>query len=613
MDKSKEMSEYLKNIVSCLPESPGIYQYYNSEKIIIYVGKAKNLKRRVSSYFNKEQLSPKTRVLVRNIADIKYMVVDTEKDALLLENNLIKRYKPRYNVLLKDDKTYPWICIKNEYFPRIVKTRQFIRDGSTYFGPYSSVYLLKTLLSLIEEIYPIRNCNLKLDPHDIACGKHKVCLQYHIKRCLGPCIGKQSMENYQKNLEEIKEIIKGNIGNVQKHLLEEMRKLAEEYKFEEAQKLKEKYQLLENYRCKSAVVSNIISNVDVFSIEKEENEAYINFLHIQNGAIVQTYTFQYKCRLEESEEELLRLGIVEMRQRFKSEAREIVVPFPIEWEIPGAEITIPQRGDKRKLLELSIKNVKQYRIDLLKRMDKLNPEQKGMRLVKELQNTLKLNKLPLRIECFDNSNISGEEAVAACVVFKNAKPCKKEYRKYAIRTVVGPDDYASMREVVERRYKRLIAEEAPLPDLIIADGGKGQMEAIRTVVEDRLHLQIPIAGLAKDQHHHTSELLYGTPPETIGIDPTGMLFKLLTQIQDEVHRFAISFHRDKRSKKQTHSVLDTIKGIGEKSKEQLLTQYRSVKRIEALSIEELAEVIGMKKATLLYHGLRTEKGEDTKD
>lgn len=596
------MNELLYNIVSNLPEKPGVYQYLNSNKEIIYVGKAKNLKRRVSSYFHKEQTSVKTKMLVRHIVDIKYIVVDTEEDALLLENNLIKKHKPRYNVLLKDDKTYPWICIKNEMFPRIIKTRQFVRDGSTYYGPYSSAFMLKTLLSLIEEIYPLRNCSHKFNPHDIVCGKYKVCLQYHIKKCMGPCVGKQDIEEYNRNIEEIKEIIKGNIGKIQQLLLHEMKELANDYKFEAAQKVKEKYEILENYRCKSTVVSNLITNVDVFSIEKEAESAYINFLHVVNGAITQAYTFEYKCRLDEDQSELLRLGVIEMRQRFSSKAHEIVLPFPIELEIPNPTITIPQRGEKKKLLDLSLKNVQQYKIDQLKRYEKLSPGQRGMQLTKELQQLLHLEKPPIRIECFDNSNIAGSEAVAACVVFTNAKPDKKAYRKYTIKTVNGPDDYASMQEVVRRRYRRMIAEEHALPDLIIADGGKGQMESIRKVLEE-LDLNIPIAGLVKNDKHRTSELLFGFPPQTIGLEIQSGLFKLLTHIQDEVHRFAISFHRDKRSKHQTQSELDNIPGIGSKSKEALLQKFKSIKRIKASNVEEISKIIGEKRAIALLERL----------
>ena len=590
--------EHIKNILSVIPESPGCYQYFDEKGTIIYVGKAKNLKRRVSSYFNKEHDSNKTRVLVKQIRDIKYFVVDTEEDALLLENNLIKQYRPRYNVLLKDDKTYPSIVVKNEYFPRVFQTRNIVRDGSRYYGPYPSIYTAKVMLQMLKELYPLRTCKYPLTPESIAKGRYKVCLEYHIKRCKGPCEGLQTLEEYQQNISEIKEILRGNISQISKHLYEEMQKLAGELRFEEAQKIKEKYEVIENYRSKSTVVTPMLHNIDVFSLAENENSAYINYLHIGNGAIVQAYTFEYKKRLDESKEELLSLGIIEMRNRFKSTAREIIVPFPLDIELENVSITVPQRGDKKKLVELSEMNVKQYKVDKLKQAEKLNPEQRSTRLLKEIQETLHLPKLPAHIECFDNSNIQGSDAVAACVVFKMAKPSKKDYRKYNIKTVVGPDDYASMKEVVKRRYQRAIEEKAPLPDLLITDGGKGQMSAVKEVI-DELGLNIPIAGLAKDGKHRTSELLYGYPPQTIGLKQNTPLFRLLTQIQDEVHRFAITFHRDKRSKRQIASALDEIKGIGEKTKSTLLKEFKSVKRIREASAEELAAVVGEAKAKII--------------
>ena len=587
-------SDYLKGIVLNLPESPGVYQYLNTEGTIIYVGKAKNLKRRVSSYFNREHEPGKTRVLVSKIADIRYIVVNTEEDALLLENNLIKKYKPRYNVLLKDDKTYPSICVQNEYFPRVFKTRRVIRNGSSYYGPYSHIPSMYALLDLIKHLYPLRTCNLNLSPENIRTGKFNVCLEYHIKNCAGPCVGKQSQEEYLNNIAEIKEILKGNTQEVGRMLYRQMQDLAAEMKFEEAQKIKEKYLLLENYRSKSEVVSNILHNIDVFSIEEDTDEksAFINYLHITNGAINQAFTFEYKKRLNETKEELLSLGIIEMRERYKSLSREIIVPFELDMELKDVVFTIPQRGDKKKLLELSILNVKQYKADRLKQTEKLNPEQRTVRLLKEIQGELHLDRLPMRIECFDNSNIQGSNAVAACVVFKMGKPSKQDYRKFNIKTVEGPDDYASMKEVVRRRYTRLIEEGSPLPDLIITDGGKGQMEVVREVIEDELHLRIPIAGLAKDRRHRTSELLYGFPPLTIGIKQSTPLFHLLENIQDEVHRFAITFHRDKRSKSQVASALDSIPGIGEKRKAALLKTFKSVARIKKATLEEIAAVVG---------------------
>ncbi|MDY3070224.1 MAG: excinuclease ABC subunit UvrC [Parabacteroides sp.] len=600
---NKESAEHIKSILAVIPEKPGCYQYFDSNGTIIYVGKAKNLKRRVSSYFNKEHDSNKTKVLVKQIRDIKYIVVDTEEDALLLENNLIKQYRPRYNVLLKDDKTYPSIVVKNEYFPRVYQTRNIVRDGSRYYGPYPSVYTAKLMLQLIKELYPIRTCKHSLTPESIREGKYKVCLEYHIKRCKGPCEGLQTMEEYQQNISEIKEILRGNISQVSKLLYDEMQKLASELKFEEAQKVKLKYEAIENYRSKSTVVPPMLHNLDVFSITENDNSAYINYMHIGNGAIVQAYTFEYKKRLEETKEELLALGIVEMRERFKSRAKEIIVPFEIDIEMEGVSFTIPQRGDKKKLLELSEMNGKQYKIDKLKQAEKLNPEQRNTRLLKEIQDALHLPKLPVHIECFDNSNIQGSDAVAACVVFKMAKPSKNDYRKYNIKTVVGPDDYASMKEVVRRRYSRAKEENLPLPDLIITDGGKGQMEVVRSVIEDELNLNIPIAGLAKDGKHRTAELLFGFPPVTVGMQLNSPLFHLLTRMQDEVHRFAISFHKDKRSKNQTRSELDTIKGVGEKTKTALLKHFKSVKRIKEASFEDLKEVVGEAKAKVIKESL----------
>lgn len=603
---NEEILEYIKTILAVMPEKPGCYEYFDEKGTIIYVGKAKNLKRRVSSYFNKQQDSNKTRVLVKQIRDIKYFVVDTEQDALLLENSLIKQYHPRYNVLLKDDKTYPSIVVKNEYFPRIYQTRNIVRDGSRYYGPYPSVYTAKVMLQLVKELYPLRTCKYPLTPENIRDGKYSVCLEYHIKRCKGPCEGLQSLEEYMRNIAEIKEILRGNISQVSKHLYEQMMQLSAELKFEEAQKVKEKYEAIENYRSKSIVVTPMLHNIDVFSITENEPSVYINYLHIGNGAVVQAYTFEYKKKLDESKEELLSLGIVEMRKRFDSTAKEIIVPFTLDIELEGVQFTVPQRGDKKKLLELSEMNGRQYKVDKLKQSERLNPEQRNVKLLKEIQTYLHLEELPAQIECFDNSNIQGSDPVAACVVFKMGKPSKADYRKYNIKTVEGPDDYASMREVVRRRYMRMIDEKSSLPNLIITDGGKGQMEAVRSVVENELHLHIPIAGLAKDDRHRTAELLFGFPPEVIGMKMDSPLFHLLTRMQDEVHRFAISFHRDKRSKGQNHSVLDDIKGIGEKTKTLLLKHFKSVKRIREASAEELFSLIGEKKAVALMDGLNKE-------
>ena len=593
-------NEYLRGIVLNLPESPGIYQYLNDEGTIIYVGKAKNLKRRVSSYFNREHEPGKTRMLVSRIRDIRYIVVKTEEDALLLENNLIKKYKPRYNVLLKDDKTYPSICVQKEWFPRVFRTRKIVRDGSSYYGPYSHIPTMYALLDLIKHLFPLRTCHHNLAPENIRAGKYHVCLEYHLKNCAGPCVGKQTSDEYMQNIAQIKEILKGNTRDIELQLYRQMQELAAEMRFEEAQKVKEKYLLLENYRAKSEVVSHVLHNIDVFSIEEDTDgqSAYINYLHITNGAVNQAFTFEYKKRLNESKEELLALGIVEMRGRYKSLSREIIVPFDPGIELKDVVFTVPQRGDKKTLLDLSILNVKQYKADRLKQADKLNPEQRTTRLLKEIQDALHLDRLPLRIECFDNSNTQGADPVAGCVVFVKGKPSKKDYRKYNIKTVTGPDDYASMQEVVRRRYSRAVDEGQPLPDLLITDGGKGQMSAVQEVL-DQLGLRIPVAGLAKDGRHRTSELLFGMPPQVVGMKQTSPLFHLLTRIQDEVHRYAISFHRDKRSKRQTASELDSIRGIGPKAKEALLKEFKSVKRVREASAEALAEVVGAAKARLL--------------
>lgn len=598
------INEKIRGIVSSLPDKPGIYQYLDEKENVIYVGKAKNLKKRVYSYFSKEHADRKTTVLVKNIRDIKYIVVTSEEDALLLENNLIKKYRPRYNVMLKDDKTYPSICVQNEYFPRIFKTRKIIKNGSAYFGPYSHVPSMQALLDLVKTLYPLRTCNLNLTPENIAAGKFNVCLEYHIKRCKGPCIGLQSPEDYKRNVDEITEILKGNTKKISKKFLDEMMKLSSEMKYEEAQEVKEKYDILENFRSRSEVVNPSLDKIDVFSIEEDNNDsAFINYLHITNGAINQAFTFEYKKRLNESKEELLGMGITEMRERYKSNSKEIIVPFIPDFELNNIKFTVPQKGDKKKLLDLSLLNVKQYKADRMKQAEQLNPEQRTIRLMKEIQESLHLERLPFQIECFDNSNIQGSDAVAACVVFKKLKPSKKDYRKYNIKTVEGPDDYASMREVVHRRYERALKEELPLPDLIITDGGKGQMEVVRQALSE-LNLDIPIAGLAKDRRHRTSELLFGFPPQTIGMKPGSPLFKLMEQIQNEVHRFAITFHRDKRSKRQVSSALDEIKGIGEKSKTALLKEFKSVKRIKAASFEDIAAVIGQAKAKIVTENLK---------
>lgn len=598
----KEISQ-LKQIVLSLPESPGVYQYVNKENEIIYVGKAVNLKRRVSSYFNKYQTSNKVRALVKQIADIKYIVVPSEQDALLLENSLIKKHQPRYNILLKDDKTYPWICIKNEPFPRVFYTRRYVHDGSLYYGPYTYLPAMKTVLDLIHNIYGIRTCNNKLTEDAIKSGKYKVCLDYHIKKCKGCCEGYQTEEEYRENIKEIKLILKGEMSVLEKYILDEMGKAAEEMRFEDAQKMKEKLYLLSQYKSKNTIVSPILTNIDVFSIEIDDNNAYINFLKVMEGTISQAYTFEYKIQTEEEESEILASAIVEMRQKFKSLSREIIVPYPISFELDNVTITVPQKGDKKKLLDLSIKNVKQYRFDRIKQAEKFNPEQRAMKLLTELQKVLGLKEVPHQIECFDNSNISGSDAVAGCVVYKNAKPSKKDYRTYNIKFVEGPDDYGSMQEVVYRRYSRLVNEGEKLPNLIIVDGGIGQMECVREVIEDKLNLYIPIAGLAKDDKHRTKELLYGFPPLHVEIQPNHSLFRFLAGIQDEVHRFAISFHRNKRSKSQIHSALDDINGIGEKTKDTLIKKFKSVKRIKEQTEKELAEVIGKAKAKIIFDNL----------
>lgn len=602
-EENKKRPEYLKGIVDNLPDSPGCYQYLNEKGEIIYVGKAKKLKRRVSSYFKGDQPNLKTKILVSKIRDIKYIVVRTEEDALLLENNLIKRYKPHYNILLKDDKTYPSICITKEDFPRIIKTRKRIHDGSEYFGPYSHIQTMYALLDLIKKLVHPRACTMKMTKEGVKYGNYKECLEWHIKNCLAPCTARQSQEEYLELIDEAREILNGNTKELQRKMREEMSSLAEELRFEEAAEIKKKYDLIENYCAKSEVVSNVMNNVDVFAIESDDTAAYINYMHVTKGMINQAFTFEYKKRLGESNEELLEMGIIEMRERYGSKAKEIIVPFPIDTELNGVNFFVPQRGDRYKLLKLSQLNVKEYKFDRLKQSEKLNPEQKNMRLMKEIQDDLHLEKPPFRIELFDNSNISGTDAVAACVVFEKLKPAKKEYRKYNIRTVVGPDDYASMKEVVYRRYSRAKEENTPLPDLIITDGGKGQMEVVREIVEDKLNLKIPIAGLAKDNRHRTHELLYGFPPVVIGLKQDTALFRLLTRMQDEVHRFAITFHRQKRSKRALKSELDGLNGIGPKTKTLLLSKLGSVKRIKSANLAELQLILGNKKGENLYSQL----------
>ena len=611
--ENEERLARLKNIVLSMPEKPGSYQYYDENHTIIYVGKAKNLKRRVSSYFHKEVDRYKTKVLVSKIFDISYTVVNTEEDALLLENSLIKKYNPRYNVLLKDGKTYPSICVTNEYFPRIFKTRNINKKVGTFFGPYPHVGSMYAVLEVIKKLYKPRTCRFPITKEGVAEGKYKPCLEYHIHNCGAPCINRQSYEEYQENMRQAREILKGNTREVSKYLYDLMMKNAELLRFEIAEEYKKKYQLLDEFEAKSEVVSHTITDVDVFTIVNDDamKNAFINYIHVKNGTINQSFTYEYKRKLEESDEELLITAIPEIRERFHSTSKEIIVPFEMEWKLKDAIFFVPQRGDKKHLLELSEMNCKQYKFDRLKQAEKLNPEQKQTRLMKELQTKLKLPKMPYQIECFDNSNISGTDAVAGCIVYKGMKPSRKDYRKYNIKTVEGPDDYASMQEVVRRRYSRMIEEETPLPDLIITDGGKGQMEVVREVIEDELHLEIPIAGLAKDDRHRTNELLYGFPPQTIALPPESELFKVLTQIQDEVHRYAITFHRDKRSKHALHSELDDIKGIGPKAKEALLSKFKSVKKIKEASQEQLAEVLGPHKAEILAKYF-AEKGKNMK-
>lgn len=592
----------LKSIVASMPEKPGSYQYYDADHTIIYVGKAKNLKRRVSSYFHREVDRYKTKVLVSKIHDISYTVVNTEEDALLLENSLIKKYNPRYNVLLKDGKTYPSICVTNEFFPRIFKTRHINKSFGTYYGPYSHPASMYAVLDLIKKLYKPRTCRLSLSPEAIGKGQFKPCLEYHIHNCMGPCVGRQSYDEYQENMRQAREILKGNTRQLRDLLYQNMQRLAENLEFEAAERVKQKYLLIENYCAKSEVVSHTITDVDVFTITDDDsrNHAFINFLHVKNGAICQSFTYEYKRKLDETDQELLLTAIPEIRERFHSTAREIIVPFDIDWALKDAQFFVPQRGDKKHLLELSEMNCRQYKFDRLKQAEKLNPEQKQTRLMKELQQKLGMEKMPYTIECFDNSNISGTDAVAGCVVFKALKPARKEYRKYNIKTVVGPDDYASMQEVVRRRYTRMIEEGTPLPDLIITDGGKGQMEVVRQVIEDELHLSIAIAGLAKDDRHRTNELLFGFPPKVVGMKTDSELFHILTHIQDEVHRYAITFHRDKRSKHALHSELDDISGIGPKTRDLLLNTFKTVKRMREANLETLQQAIGKSKGALLY-------------
>ena len=598
-EENEKRLSYLKSIVARLPEKPGSYQFYDDEHTIIYVGKAKSLKARVSSYFHTEVDRFKTKVLVSKIHDISYTVVNTEEDALLLENSLIKKYNPRYNVLLKDGKTYPCICITNEPFPRIFKTRTINKKWGTYYGPYSHIGSMYAILELINKLYKPRICRQPITKEGIATNKYQVCLEYHIKNCDGPCIAKQSYDEYQNNIRQAREILKGNTRLILREMRDEMERLAENLEFEKAEEIKQKYLLIDSFVSKSEVVSHTINNVDVVSITSDEKTAYINYIHVSNGSINQSFTIEYKKRMDESDEELLQLGIIELRERFKSDAKEVIVPIELPQISKNITFTVPQRGDKKSLLDLSVMNGKQYKFDRLKQAEKLNPEQKQVRLMKELQEKLGLPKMPYQIECFDNSNISGTDAVAACVVFKSMKPSKRDYKKYNIKTVVGPDDYASMKEVVYRRYSRLLEEEEPLPDLIVADGGKGQMEVIREVIQDELHLDIPIAGLAKDNRHRTNELLYGFPPRVIGLKTDSELFHILTQLQDEVHRFAITFHRDKRSKHALHSELDEIKGIGPKTRDLLLQQLKSVKQIELTDYQTLRKIIGDAKATII--------------
>ena len=599
-------SETLKNQINSLPEQPGVYQYFNVNDEIIYVGKAKNLKKRVSSYFNKIHDQAKTNVLVKHIISLKYIVVESEEDALLLENNLIKQYQPRYNVLLKDGKTYPSICITNEPFPRVFKTRNIIRNGSLYYGPFSSNYTINSLLEIIHELFPIRTCRLPLYEDSIKNNKFKVCLQYHIHKCNGPCEAKESMEEYRRHIQQVKQIIEGDANEISKMLLQQMQDLAANYKFEEAHQLKQKYELIENYKSKSIIANSVVENTDVFAYDENENSAFINILRINKGCIIQGYTIEYKKRINEQKEEILAMAVVELRERLKSNSKEVVLPFKLEFNLKDIVTVIPQRGDRKKLLDLAMQNVRQYKLDKLKQAEKLNPDQRAIQLLNSIKEKLGLQKIPMQIECFDNSNISGTDAVAACVVYIKAKPAKKEYRKYNIKSVQGPDDYASMKEVVRRRYTRMLNENLTLPDLIVADGGIGQMEVIRQVIEDELKLQIPIAGLAKDGKHRTHEVLIGYPPQTVGLKPTDQLFKFFAGMQDEVHRFAITFHRDKRSKTQVASELDNISGIGEKTKNELIKHFKSVKRIKSAEITELSEVIGTNRASIIYNYFRSD-------
>ena len=608
-EENEKRLEYLKGIVRRLPDKPGSYQFYDEEHTIIYVGKAKSLKNRVSSYFHTEVDRFKTKVLVSKIFDISYTVVNTEEDALLLENSLIKKYNPRYNVLLKDGKTYPSIVITNEFFPRIFKTRTINKHWGSYYGPYAKVSAMYDVLNLIKELYQPRTCRQPITKEGVESGRYRVCLDYHIKKCKGPCVGKQTYEDYQKNIAQAREILKGNTREVLRDLKDEMLRLSEELRFEEAEEVKRKYLALDGFVSKSQVVSQTIDKVDVFTITSDEKMAFINYIHVSNGSINQSFTIEYKKKLNETDEELLQLGIVEIRERFKSDSKEIIVQKEVDVELEGVKFTIPKLGDKKMLLDLSMMNCKEYKFDRLKQAEKLNPEQKQTRLMKELQDKLHLPSLPYQIECFDNSNISGTDAVAACIVFKKMKPSKSDYKRYNIKTVVGPDDYASMKEVVHRRYSRLIEEEQPLPDLIIADGGKGQMEVIREVIQDELNLDIPIAGLAKDDRHRTNELLYGFPPMKIALKVESELFHVLTHIQDEVHRFAITFHRDKRSKRALHSELDDIKGVGPKTRDELLNALKSVKKIREAELPTLSDIIGPAKAQIIYKHFHPESGE----
>jgi excinuclease ABC subunit C len=593
-------TDKLKTVIATLPDKPGVYQFINNKEEIIYIGKAKSLKKRVSSYFTNKSHSGKTSVLVKNIADLKYIIVDSEGDALLLENNLIKEHQPRYNVMLKDDKSYPSICISNEAFPRIFKTRKLINDGSKYFGPYTSVWAVNALLDLIHELYPIRSCKLNLSKANIDLKRYSVCLQYHIHKCNAPCIGLETEEEYQRYIDAAEKIIKGEVNELSKVFLDEIKELSNEMRFEEANVLKQKYEILENYKAKSIISNTVLEETEVFGYDEDESSSYINMLRVSKGSIILGYTIEYRKRTDETKEDLLASAIVELRQKFPSQAKEIILPFEIEFPIENIHITIPQRGDKKKLLDLSTQNVKQYKFDRLKQREKLNPEQRSAAILKNLQDKLKLEKLPMTIDCFDNSNISGSDAVGACVVFKKGKPSKKDYRKYNIKTVVGPDDYESMREVVRRRYDRFIKENTPLPELILTDGGVGQMEAVRQVIEDELNITIPIAGLVKNKKHMTHEILYGFPAKSIGISPNDLLFKFLANIQNEVHRFAISFHRDKRSKGQKKSVLDNIPGIGEKSKIELMKHFKSIKRLRLADLEEIEKILGKSRASKLY-------------